>query len=238
MSEPPERKSRVLVVEDDPALARALRDGFEYEGYAVRVAADGDEGLRIARERASDLIVLDVMLPRRSGLEICRQLRAASDDVPIILLTARSQEADKVEGLRLGADDYVTKPFGFEELVARVEAVLRRAPARGEAEGPGALRTLRFGDVSVDFQRLRATRAGAPLELSPREFAILACLSAHRGEVVTREQLLHEVWGYESLPVTRTVDVHIAKLRRKIEPAPDAPAHIVTVHGEGYRFVG
>jgi DNA-binding response OmpR family regulator len=220
-------RAHLLVVEDDPAMARALRDGFEYEGYAVRVAGDGDEGLRLARESAVDLIVLDVMLPRTSGLEICRQLRAARDGVPIILLTARSEESDKVEGLRLGADDYVTKPFGFEELVARVEAVLRRAPARSGAD------LLRFGDVAVDFAQLRATRAGAPVELSPREFAILACLAARRGEVVTREQLLQEVWGYESLPVTRTVDMHIAKLRRKI--GSDA---IVTVHGSGYRFLG
>jgi DNA-binding response OmpR family regulator len=224
MAEP---RARVLVVEDDPSMARALRDGFEYEGYAVRLAADGDEGLRLARESAVDLIVLDVMLPRASGLEICRALREARDDVPIILLTARSEESDKVEGLRLGADDYVTKPFGFDELVARVEAVLRRAPGRSAAN------LLRFGDVSVDFARLRATRAGAPLDLSPREFAILACLAARRGEVVSRDQLLQEVWGYESLPVTRTVDVHIAKLRRKI-----GPESVVTVHGAGYRFLG
>jgi DNA-binding response OmpR family regulator len=222
-----EPRAHVLVVEDDPAMARALRDGFEYEGYAVRVAKDGEEGLRLARDAAVDLIVLDVMLPRMSGLEICRQLREARDDVPIILLTARAEESDKVEGLRLGADDYVTKPFGFDELAARVEAVLRRAPARA------APTQLRFGDVTVDFARLRATRAGQPLDLSPREFAILACLTARRGEVVTREQLLQEVWGYENLPVTRTVDVHIAKLRRKIDPE-----YIVTVHGAGYRFLG
>jgi two-component system alkaline phosphatase synthesis response regulator PhoP len=227
-----ERMPSILVVEDDPAMARALRDGFAYEGYAVRVAADGDEGLRLAREVAVDLIVLDVMLPRMSGLEICQRLRATRDDVPIILLTARSQESDKVQGLRLGADDYVTKPFGFGELVARVEAVLRRAQARPASD------LLHFGDVSVDFRRLRATRAGEPLDLSPREFAILACLTARRGEAVTREQLLQEVWGYESLPVTRTVDMHIAKLRRKIEPSPNAPEYIVTVHGAGYRFVG
>ena len=225
-------RTRVLVVEDDPALARALRDGFEYVGYAVRVASDGEQGLQLAREGATDLILLDVMLPRMSGLEICRQLRAAQEDVPIILLTARSQESDKVEGLRLGADDYVTKPFGFDELLARIEAVLRRSRARPAPE------LLRFGDTSVDFARLRAERGGEPLDLTPREFAILACLTARRGEVVTREELLHEVWGYESQPVTRTVDVHIAKLRRKIEPAPNEPAHIVTGHGEGYRFIG
>jgi two-component system alkaline phosphatase synthesis response regulator PhoP len=222
-----EPRAHLLVVEDDPAMARALRDGFEYEGYAVRVAGDGDAGLRLAREAHVDLIVLDVMLPRMSGLEICKQLREARDGVPIILLTARSEESDKVEGLRLGADDYVTKPFGFDELVARVEAVLRRAPSRS------APTILCFGDVSVDFARLRATRAGEPLDLSPRELAILACLTGRRGEAVTREQLLQEVWGYESLPVTRTVDMHIAKLRRKI-----GPEYIVTVHGEGYRFTG
>jgi two-component system alkaline phosphatase synthesis response regulator PhoP len=221
---------RVLVVEDDPAMAHALRDGFQFEGHSVLVAADGAEGLRLASQAELDLVVLDVMLPKLSGLDVCRQLRAARSDVPILLLTARSQEADKVEGLRLGADDYVTKPFSFVELMARVEALVRRSRRREAPE------TWRFGDVTLDFRRLQATRAGAPLELSPREFAVLACLIGRRGEVVTREQLLQVAWGYESLPLTRTVDMHIAKLRRKIEPDPAQPRFIVTVHGRGYRF--
>ena len=170
------------------------------------------------------------MLPKLSGLDVLRELRAARSEVPILLLTARSQDGDKVEGLRLGADDYVTKPFSFVELVARVEALVRRARRREEPEA------LRFGDVVVDFRRLEATRAGEPLELSPREFALLACLDARRGKVVTREQLLQLVWGYESLPLTRTVDVHVAKLRRKIEPDPASPRFLRTVHGRGYRF--
>ena len=223
---------RVLVVEDDPAMALALRDGFASEGYAVSVASDGAEGLALALRGAVDLVLLDVMLPRMSGLELCRRLRDAGSEIPILMLTARSQEGDKVEGLRLGADDYVTKPFSFVELVARVEALLRRARRPAESE------TVRFGEVEVDFRRLRATRAGAPLELAPREFAILACLLARRGEVVSREQLLQVAWGYERPPLTRTVDMHVAKLRRKIERDPAAPEWIVTVHRVGYRFTG
>jgi DNA-binding response OmpR family regulator len=231
MAQPePRARLRILVVEDDPAMALALRDGFQFEGHSVLVAEDGAEGLRLARQAEVDLVLLDVMLPRLSGLDVLRELRAARSQVPILLLTARSQEGDKVEGLRLGADDYVTKPFSFVELVARVEALVRRARRREEPEA------LRFGDVVVDFRRLEATRAGEPLDLSPREFALLACLDARRGEVVTREQLLQLVWGYESLPLTRTVDVHVAKLRRKIEPDPASPRFLRTVHGRGYRF--
>ncbi len=224
--------SRVLIVEDDPAMAIALRDGFKYEGYGVLTATDGAGGLRLASQADIDLVILDVMLPKMSGLEICQQLRAAGNTVPIIMLTARGQERDKVQGLALGADDYVTKPFSFLELMARVQALLRRT------RRPPAPETYRFGEVEIDFKHLLATRAGAPLDLSPREFAILACLIARRGEVVTREQLLQVVWGYESLPLTRTVDVHIAKLRRKIERTPVDPEHVVTVHGLGYRFTG
>jgi two-component system alkaline phosphatase synthesis response regulator PhoP len=224
------RGLRVLVVEDDPAMALALRDGFQFEGHSVLLAADGAEGLRLASQAEVDLVVLDVMLPKLSGLDVCRQLRAARSDLPILLLTARSQETDKVEGLRLGADDYVTKPFSFVELMARVEALVRRARRREEPEA------LRFGDVAVDFRRLQATRDGRPLELSPREFALLACFAARPGEVVSREQLLQVVWGYEHLPATRTVDVHIAKLRRKVEPDPAEPRFLLTVHGRGYRF--
>ncbi|HVH04939.1 MAG TPA: response regulator transcription factor [Myxococcota bacterium] len=227
----PRAPLRVLIVEDDPAMAMALRDGFAFEGHQVLHAADGAEGLALATQAAVDLVILDVMLPKLDGLEVCRQLRAAGREVPVIMLTARSQESDKVEGLRLGADDYVTKPFSFVELLARADAVLRRARRSGEPE------LQRFGDVAVDFRRLTATCGGVPLELSPREFAILACLCARRGDVVTREQLLQVVWGYETLPLTRTVDMHIAKLRRKIEPDPAEPSLIVTVHGVGYRLV-
>lgn len=224
--------NRLLIVEDDQPMAVALRDGFEYEGYSVQVATDGAEGLRLAAERRPDIIILDVMLPKTSGLDVCRRLRSAGDQVPIILLTARGQEIDKVLGLKLGADDYVTKPFSFMELAARVEAVLRRATSRIER-----VETFQFGDVELDFKRLVAFKGGSALELSPREFRILQYFIEHRGEVVTRDQLLDSVWGYNSIPLTRTVDTHIAKLRHKTEPDPAHPRFIVTVHRAGYKFV-
>jgi two-component system alkaline phosphatase synthesis response regulator PhoP len=228
---------RVLIVEDDEAMAVALRDGFDYEGYEVVTARDGVSGLERAGRLAPDLIVLDVMLPKMSGLDVCRRLRAGGDRVPIIMLTARGQEADKVQGLKLGADDYVTKPFSFLELYARSEAVLRRAAggAGGTAERPECVR---LGDVEVDFRRHEAHKSGEPLELSPREFRLIEHFAAHRGEVVTREQLLDAVWGYDTIPFTRTVDTHIAKLRKKIEDRPGDPRWIVTIHRGGYKLTG
>jgi two-component system alkaline phosphatase synthesis response regulator PhoP len=223
---------RVLIVEDDPAMAVALRDGFAYEGAAVRVAEDGAAGLRLAQEDEFDVLILDVMLPRVSGLDVCAELRRTRPALPIIMLTARDQEADKVQGLRTGADDYVTKPFSFVELLARVDAVRRRA----HRQAP--VRQARFGDVRIDFERLRASRDGAPFDLSPREFAILECLIGRRGQVVSREDLLRQVWGHPRLTLTRTVDMHIVKLRRKIEPDPSEPRYVVTVHGAGYKFTG
>ena len=224
---------KVLIVEDDQAMAVALRDGFTYEGYSVQVARDGAAGLRLATERGLDLVILDVMLPRLSGLDVCRQLRGAGNNTPIIMLTARGQEIDKVLGLKTGADDYVTKPFSFLELMARVEAVLRRASKPAE-QVEGA----EFGDVEVNFKTFEATKAGRPLELSPREFKMMKYFAEHRGEVVTRDQLLDSVWGYDGLPLTRTVDMHIAKLRQKIEDTPGDPRHIITVHRVGYKFTG
>ncbi len=223
----------VLIVEDDEAMSVALRDGFEYEGYAVTLANDGETGLALATSGTPDLIVLDVMLPKMTGLDVCKRLRAGGHAVPIIMLTARGQEIDKVLGLKLGADDYVTKPFGFMELMARAEAVLRRA--RG---APAALDGYRFGEVRLDFRRHEATRNGAALDLSPREFQLLAFFVQHRGEVVTRETLLDAVWGYNAIPFTRTVDMHIAKLRKKLEDNPADPRWIVTVHRLGYKFTG
>ncbi|RMG45673.1 MAG: DNA-binding response regulator [Acidobacteria bacterium] len=224
---------RVLIIEDDPSMAVALRDGFEYEGYSVDVAEDGATGLRLASRHSWDLIILDVMLPALSGLDLCKELRARGNDVPIIMLTARGQEMDKVLGLKLGADDYVTKPFSFVELMARVEAVLRRAAGRSEA-----IKTYAFGDITLDFENLKATKGGKPLDLSHREFEILRYLIEHRGDVVTRDQLLNAVWGYEDFPFTRTVDMHIAKLRKKIEDNPSTPRYIITVHRLGYKFIG
>ena len=224
---------RVLIVEDDEAMSVALRDGFSYEGYDVSVANDGEAGLRMASSATPDLILLDVMLPKMTGLDVCRQLRDGGNNVPIIMLTARGQEIDKVLGLKTGADDYITKPFGFMELLARAEAVLRRS---GGTTAPPDL--YRFGDVTLDFKRHEAKKAGVPIELSPREFQLLGFFIRHREEIVSRETLLDEVWDYNAIPFTRTVDMHIAKLRKKIEDDPADPRHIVTVHRLGYKFTG
>ncbi|MFN0084154.1 MAG: response regulator transcription factor [Blastocatellia bacterium] len=223
---------KVLIVEDDQAMAVALRDGFEYEGYSVQVARDGVVGLKIASEKELDLIILDVMLPRMSGFDLCKQLRSEGRDTPIIMLTARGQEIDKIVGLKIGADDYVTKPFSFMELIARVEALMRRTHRQAEP-----LDEFRFGEVVVNFKKFEITREGNPLEVSAREFNILKYFIEHRGEVITRDQLLDSVWGYGSFPLTRTVDMHIAKLRQKIEETPHDPRHIVTVHRVGYKFI-
>ena len=229
--------THVLIVEDDEAMSVALRDGFEYEGYSVSVAKDGEAGLELATTATPDLILLDVMLPKMTGLDICKQLRGNGSAVPIIMLTARGQEIDKVLGLKLGADDYITKPFGFMELLARAEAVLRRSTAslQSAAAPPDVYR---FGDVTIDFKRHEATKAGEPIDLSPREFQLLAYFIEHKGEIVTREKLLDAVWDYNAIPFTRTVDMHIAKLRKKVEDNPSDPKYVVTVHRLGYKFTG
>jgi DNA-binding response OmpR family regulator len=224
---------KLLIVEDDQAMAVALRDGFQYEGYQVTVARDGTSALALATEKQFDLIVLDVMLPKMSGLDVCKQLRSTGNNVPIIMLTARGQEIDKVIGLKTGADDYVTKPFSFMELLARVEAVLRRAVTRAETSDCFA-----FGNITIDFRKNVATRNGDPVDFSPREFRLMKYFIDHRHEVVSRDQLLDSVWGYDSFPLTRTVDTHIAKLRQKIEDNPGDPHWIITVHRVGYKFVG
>jgi DNA-binding response OmpR family regulator len=224
---------RVLIVEDDDAMAVALRDGFTYEGYDVRLAHDGSAGLKLATECGPDLIILDVMLPKMNGLDVCRRIRQSGSKIPIIMLTARGQEIDKVLGLKIGADDYVTKPFGFLELMARVEAVLRRAT--GYEGGP---ESYRFGDVKVDFKKMETRKGGKKISLSHREFELLKFMIDHRGEVLPRERLLGAVWGHENISLTRTVDMHVAKLRKKIEDRPADPVHIVTVHRVGYKFTG
>jgi DNA-binding response OmpR family regulator len=224
---------RILIVEDDEVIALALRDGLQSEGYAAEVAADGSAGLRAAMEKEFDLIILDVMLPRQSGFDVCKQLRAAGNRAPIIMLTARSMEVEKVQGLNLGADDYITKPFSLMELFARVKAVLRRTARELEA-----IERYQFGDVTLDFGKFEASKNGAPLDLSAREFRILKHLIEHRGQVVSREQLLNHVWSYDSFPSTRTVDSHIARLRQKIESTPNDPRFLITVHGIGYKFIG
>lgn len=225
--------SKILIVEDDEAMAAALCEGFGVEGHKVTVARDGIEGLTQARSDAPDLIILDVMLPKMSGLDVCKTLRAEGRDVPIIMLTARGQEIDKVLGLKLGADDYVTKPFGFMELMARCEALLRRVEGR-----TAGVERYSFGDVTLDFKKAEAKRKGKSLDLSAREIRLLQYMVERRGELLTREQILEAVWGYDQAPLTRTVDMHVAKLRKKIEPVPEEPVWIVTVHRMGYKFNG
>ena len=229
---PTETNIKILIVEDEADMLKGLRDNFEYEGYQVVAVKDGEEGLRRASSDKPDLVILDVMLPKMSGLEMCKRLRARSR-VPILMLTARGQEVDKVAGLELGADDYVTKPFSIRELLARVKALLRRAdPGRQPIEGYS------FGAVSVDFLTHRATRSGRPLEFSTMELELLRYFILHRGEPLSRDRLLEEVWGYENSPTTRTVDTHVMKVRQKVEEDPSHPRFILTLHGTGYKFVG
>jgi len=228
-----ERKTRILIVEDEPAMVQGLRDNFEYEGYEVISAADGADGLNRAIADQPDLVVLDVMMPKMSGLDVCKQLKARKPSLPIIMLTARGQEIDKVVGLELGADDYVTKPFSIRELMARVKAVLRRVSP--QAVGG---EVYRFNDVEVNVRSNEVLRGGQPVELSSKEFALLAYFVAHPAETLSRDRLLDAVWGYENYPTTRTVDAHIVHLRQKLEPNPEEPRFILTVHGSGYKFVG
>jgi len=222
---------RILIVEDEPNMVSGLRDNFEYEGYTVLTAGDGAEGLQRALNESPDLVLLDVMMPKMSGLDVCKQLKAARPSLPIIMLTARGQEVDKVVGLELGADDYVTKPFSIRELLARVKAVLRRAqPAKDHDR-------FAFGDVEVNVRTCQVTRAGKPVEFSAKEFELLKYFLAHPGETLSRDRLLEEVWGYDKFPTTRTVDAHIVRLRQKLEARPEEPRFILTVHGMGYKFV-
>ncbi|HSL20463.1 MAG TPA: response regulator transcription factor [Vicinamibacterales bacterium] len=226
---------RILLVEDEPGLVLTLTDRLAREGYRVETATDGAAGLERATAEGFDLILLDVMLPSMNGFDVCRELRRRAIETPVIMLTARGQIVDRVVGLKLGADDYLTKPFEIAELLARIEARLRRTTP-GEPAPSGDIH--RFGSVWVDFRRAEATRDGEPLELSAREFQLLRYFIEHRGAALTREELLNEVWGYQSMPSTRTVDVHVAWLRQKVEPNPRRPQHILTVHGMGYKFVG
>ena len=225
---------RVLIVEDEAGLRLTLSDRLASEGYAVETASDGEAGLRSAASGAFDLILLDVMLPRMNGFDVCREVRQRGVTTPILMLTARGQVVDKVVGLKLGADDYLTKPFEAIELMARMEALLRRRPS---SAGPGG-DSYRFGDVHVDFRRMEVMRAGQPIDLSAREFKLLRHFIAHRGATLSRDELLAEVWGYDETPLTRTVDVHVAGLRQKIEANPKSPEYILTIHGLGYKFTG
>jgi DNA-binding response OmpR family regulator len=218
---------KILVVEDDPGIALGLEEDLTLEGYAVECVADGESALRRAREGSFDLIVLDVMLPGKDGFQVCRELRKGGGDTPIILLTARTQEAEKVLGLQLGADDYVTKPFSPMELRARIQAVLRRA-ARGVD---------RFGDMEVDFTRGELRKDGSVVVITPVEFRLLSTFIAHRGRLLSRQQLLDLVWTDASC-VDRVVDTHVSNLRKKVEPDLAQPRYVVSVRGMGYRFEG
>ncbi|MSO52943.1 MAG: DNA-binding response regulator [Acidobacterium sp.] len=226
---------RILVIEDEPQMRLGLRDNLELEGYEVETAVDGDEGLQKAAAFAPDLVILDVMLPKKNGFELCRDLRARAITTPIVMLTARSAETDKVLGLELGADDYVTKPFSIIELLARVRAVLRRT---GSGVAKPAADAISIGDIEIDFKLHQARRGTVRIEFTARELDLLRYFVQHTGQVVTREQILNQVWGYEEFPTTRTIDNFVAKLRQKIETSPHAPEHILTIHGSGYKFVG
>jgi two-component system alkaline phosphatase synthesis response regulator PhoP len=224
---------KILIVEDEPDMVAGLRDNFEFEGYQVLSATDGVSGLEHALADSPDLVILDVMMPRMSGLEVCKQLKSKRPAIPIIMLTARGQEVDKVVGLELGADDYITKPFSIRELLARVKAVLRRV-----GSVPRAQDSYTFGDVEVNLQSCQVSRRGRSLDFSSKEFDLLKYFLSHPGEALTRDRLLEEVWGYDKFPTTRTVDAHIVRLRQKLEPKPDDPRFFLTVHGTGYKFVG
>lgn len=226
-------RRRVLLVEDEPGLRRTLKDLLVSSGYSVQTSGDGAEAQSLAESEPFDLIVLDVMLPSRSGFDVARNLRKNGMQTPILMLTARTELNNKVQGFKSGADDYVTKPFEAPELLARVEALLRRAQAGGRKR----ISTWDFHDISVDFTKARMIKKGEEIVLSERECRLLQHLIESRGEVVTRDELLEEVWGYEAAPMTRTVDVHISWLRQKLEDDPANPRFIVTVHGQGYRFV-
>ena len=225
--------AKILVVEDEPNMVAGLRDNFEFEGYQVITARDGVEGLQRALDESPDLVVLDVMMPRMSGLEVCKQLRAKRGSIPIIMLTARGQEVDKVVGLELGADDYVTKPFSIRELLARVKAVLRRTSVVPKDQDRRS-----FGEVEVDLRKCRVLKSGHVVDISSKEFELLKYFIIHSGETLSRDRLLEDVWGYDNYPTTRTVDTHLVRLRQKLEPNPDQPQYFLTVHGTGYRFVG
>ncbi len=223
---------RILVIEDDPAIRKGLSSALQAEPYEVLTSADGEEGYQTAKKENVDLIILDLMLPRKNGQDICRDLRKEGISTPILMLTSKKQETDKVLGLELGADDYVTKPFSIRELLARIRALLRR-----KGELLKEIEEYSFGSVHIDFKKLEASRNGKPLKLTAREFNVLKFLIQHEREAVTRDMLLDEVWGYESYPDTRTVDNFVLSLRKKIETDPSDPKHLLTIPTVGYKFV-
>ena len=227
-------KKKVLIIEDEEDLIKGLKLNLIDEGYEVDSALNGVEGLRKALEETPDLIILDIMLPDKDGLEVCRELRQKNISIPIIMLTAKGEEIDKVVGLEIGADDYITKPFSVRELLARIKVQLRRA----ERDEKAVPQIYSFSDIEIDFAQFKVRRKGKELDLTSLEMEILKYFIAHRGEVVARDDFLDKIWGYESYPTTRTIDNHILKLRKKIEADPSHPQYILSVYGGGYRFIG
>jgi DNA-binding response OmpR family regulator len=224
--------SRILIVEDEKKMAEGIRDNLEFEGHSVRIVDTGEKCLEAVQSDPPDLILLDLMLPKMSGFDVCKTLRQKKIRTPVIILTAKGQEIDKVLGLELGADDYITKPFSLRELISRIKAVLRRSSPDREAPG-----VCRIGLLDVDFGRYTATDAKGPVDLSHKEFELLRYFFEHAGQIVNRDQLLDRVWGYDIYPNSRTVDNFIVRLRKKIEPNPSQPRHLLTVHGFGYKLV-
>jgi DNA-binding response OmpR family regulator len=223
---------KILIVEDEKDMVTGLKFNLEARDYAVITAYDGEAGYQKALEEQPDLIILDLMLPKLNGYEVCKRLKKQIPDLPIIMLTAKSQEAEIVTGLELGADDYITKPFSVLELLARIKALFRRIKSGSEI-----LEVHRFGNLEINFKKYEARKKGKPLKLSPREYELLKCFIEREGEIVSRNEILNQVWGYDSFPNTRTIDAHIAKLRHKIEDNPEEPKLIVTIHGMGYKFL-
>jgi len=224
--------SRLLIIEDEPTMAAGLRDTFEHQGFDVLSAADGEAGLELALSAGADVIILDLMLPKMDGMDVCRELRERNVQIPVIMLTARGEEADRVAGLEMGADDYVTKPFSVDELVARTHAILRRSKPEGTP-----LEQARIGDVTVDLKQYAIFRGSERQTLTDREVHLLRLFLRHPHEVISRDSLLNEVWGYDAYPSTRTVDTFVYRLRQMIERDPQHPEHLLTVRGVGYKFV-
>lgn len=223
---------KILIVEDEKDMVTGLKFNLEARDYAVIVAYDGETGYQKALSEKPDLVILDIMLPKLNGYEVCKRLKIEIPDLPIIMLTAKSQESEIVTGLELGADDYMTKPFSVLELLARIKALFRRIKSGSEIS-----EVHRFGDLEINFKKYEARKKGKPLKLSPREYELLKWFIEREGEIISRDELLNQVWGYDSFPNTRTIDAHIAKLRHKIEDNPEEPKLIVTIHGIGYKFL-
>jgi DNA-binding response OmpR family regulator len=226
-------KHRILIVEDEPNMSRGLRDNLEFEGYEVQTADDGAAGLNMILAESFDLVLLDVMMPKLSGFDVCRKVREAGIDVPIIFLTAKGEEIDKVVGLELGSDDYITKPFSVRELLARVKAILRRKVSATAADHE----EVKIGKLSVNFNSFSARDEQGEVKMSHKEYEILKYLLQHKNSIISRQDLLHNVWGYEEMPTTRTVDNFIVKLRHKVEEDANLPRIILTVHGTGYKLI-